>query len=135
MRNRLANAVLFSASVLLAVLAVDCQPANEIAVGCDAQELIAAIHAANADPGADTLVLAPSCTYTFIGVDNQDGGHGGNALPVVQTPITISGQQATLERSSTLGTAQFRAFLISTRRRPAPRRPHDLGLLRHPGAR
>ena len=68
-------------------------------VGGGAAGLIAAITAANADPGADTITLAAGCTYALTAADNSDS-NGANGLPVVTTQITIEGNGATITRSS-----------------------------------
>jgi hypothetical protein len=57
------------------------------------------VNSANANPDSTKLVLAANCTYAFTGIDNQDGGHGGNALPLITTSITIKGNDAVLQRS------------------------------------
>src|SRR4051794_13315308 len=44
---------------------------------CNGAELISAIHTANANSGADTIELKPSCVYSLTGVENN-GGQGPN---------------------------------------------------------
>lgn len=65
-----------------------------------------AVDACPAGSGADTIVLASGATYTLTTVDNN--GEGPNGVPVVNGPITIIGNGATITRSSASGTPQFR---------------------------
>lgn len=92
-----------ASTVIVAVLPVipgsaDAQPN----VACDSAALRTAITNANA-AGGGTLSLTPGCTYVLTAADND-----GNGLPIVTTPITISGA-ASITRSST---ANFRIFEI-----------------------
>ena len=73
----------------------------------DVAGLIAAINAANANPGTDIIELAPNGIYTLTAADNADNG-----LPVISSQIDINGNGATIERSSTAGTPDFRVFNI-----------------------
>jgi len=77
--------------------------------GGGAAGLVAAINAANT-AGGGTISLAPRCTYTLTAADN--GSFGGNGLPVIITPITIAGSNATIARSSAAGTDPFRIFEV-----------------------
>jgi hypothetical protein len=74
--------------------------------GGGAAGLVAAINAANA-AGGGAISLAPRCTYTLTAADNNS--FGGNGLPVITTPITIAGANATIARSSA---QQFRIFEV-----------------------
>ena len=78
----------------------------------DVAGLIAAINAANANPGADIINLATSGTYTLTAVDNT-GYYGPTGLPVIVSPITINGNGATIRRTSAPSTPDFRIFLVS----------------------
>lgn len=66
----------------------------------DTAGLIAAIQAANANPGPDTIRLAAGSTYTFAA-----GAFSGSALPVTEGVLTIEGNGATIER---VGASSFR---------------------------
>lgn len=74
----------------------------------DVAGLIAAIHAANANPGADTINLAPGGTYTLNQVDNGDYWTGPSGLPLISGELTINGTGATIQRSSANGIPPFR---------------------------
>jgi CSLREA domain-containing protein len=76
-----------------------------------------AIQAANSDvpvdgctpgSGPDTIILAPTATYILTMADNITDGPNG--LPSITSAITITGQGATIERSSATGTPNFRIF-------------------------
>lgn len=66
----------------------------------DTAGLVAAIQAANADPGHDTISLGAGSTYTFT-----TGAFNANALPIITDDLTINGNGATIER---VGPAVFR---------------------------
>jgi hypothetical protein len=74
--------------------------------GGGAAGLVAAINAANA-AGGGAISLAPRCTYTLTAANNNS--FGGNGLPVITTPITIAGANATIARSSA---QHFRIFEV-----------------------
>ena len=99
------------ALLLITACLASCNQPAEINVACDVSDLIQAINTANANPDSTKLVLAANCTYPFTAADNQDGGHGGNALPLITTRITIEGNDAILQRVSG---PQYRFFLITT---------------------
>jgi hypothetical protein len=65
--------------------------------GGGAAGLVAAITTANA-AGGGAIRLAPGCTYKLSAADNS-GPLGDNGLPVVTTPITITGAHSTIARS------------------------------------
>ncbi len=76
-----------------------------------------AITAANTDSafngcpagsGGDTILLQAGATYILDGVDNYD--YGPNGLPSVTTPITITGQGATIARDT--GAPDFRLVYV-----------------------
>jgi predicted outer membrane repeat protein len=66
----------------------------------DTPGLIAAVQAANADPGHDTISLGAGSTYTFT-----QGAFNGNALPIITDALTINANGATIER---VGPSGFR---------------------------
>jgi hypothetical protein len=66
-------------------------------VPCDVGALITAIKALNAT-GGGTLTLATGCTYTLTG-SNVTGAHGPDGLPLIVTPITLSGNGTTITRA------------------------------------
>jgi hypothetical protein len=71
--------------------------------------LVAAINAANAS-GGGSIGLALNCTYLLTHPDNDF--QGPNGLPVITSPITITGAKTTIERASTA--PPFRIFLVDT---------------------
>jgi len=98
-------AVASGGSAFGATISVPCNGGNPAA-------LIAAIKAANGTPTADTINVAAGCTYVFNAPDNTTDG--GNALPVITTPITINGSGVTLQRSTAGGTLDFRLVEVSS---------------------
>lgn len=70
--------------------------AATINVACSAAALIAAVEDANADPGGDTLSLAPGCTYTLTA--RYDGTE--DALPDIVGGLIIDGNGARLQRDT-----------------------------------
>lgn len=68
-----------------------------------------AIIAANNTGGADTIVLSAS-TYTISAPNNY--WYGPTGLPPITSEITIEGNGAIIERSSTGGTPNFRLFFV-----------------------
>ena len=87
-------------------------PASVLPVACDAGALVAAIHGANANGAATTLVLVADCTYALSAVDNHT--KGPNGLPAITGAMTIVGNQAVIERSSDPATPPFRLFFVGT---------------------
>ena len=83
-----------------------------INVTCSENDLILAINAANANNDTTVINLDPNCTYTFTSEDNDDGGHGYNALPIITTNMRINGNAALLQRSPSAN-HQFRFFFIT----------------------
>jgi len=63
----------------------------------DTQSLVAAIEAANANAGADTVRLGAGCTYTLNAANNN--WYGPNGLPAIASNITIEGSGATIARA------------------------------------
>jgi len=86
--------------------------AGVITVGCSADELIAAIETANADPAPDTLELAADCTYD-LETSNNHGSHGDNGLPQITSGITIIGSGSAIQRSTAKDTPLFRLFQVN----------------------
>jgi len=91
-------------------------------IGCtdtpeDIIDLDAAIDFANNEadyPGPDTINLSAGCTYQFEQANNY--WYGPNALPAVQSAITIEGNGATLLRDMSLpasAAGAFRFFYVS----------------------
>lgn len=85
--------------------------AATIQVPCDVPALVNALDKANANAEADTLELAPACTYSLTAVNNTDATLGPNGLPVITTDIKLNGNSATISRDST--TAPFRIFQVN----------------------
>ncbi|HET6710659.1 hypothetical protein [Amycolatopsis sp.] len=97
--------ILFGAGVAtggLIALAPAAQ-AITIPVACSENALVAAVDLANSTPTSDTLVLAGGCTY---GMTTAHGG-AANALPVITTPIQLTGP-ATITNASLPGLGMFR---------------------------
>ncbi|MCB0108521.1 MAG: hypothetical protein KDE53_21520, partial [Caldilineaceae bacterium] len=84
--------------------------AADFVVACgDTAGLISAITSANGNGQADTITLAPDCTYTLTTVNNNTDG--ANGLPDINSAITIVGNSAIIERWS--GAPAFRILHIS----------------------
>ncbi|MFF1615667.1 hypothetical protein ACFVYA_48725, partial [Amycolatopsis sp. NPDC058278] len=79
-----------------------------IPVACSENALVAAVNLANSTPTSDTLVLAGGCTY---GMTTAHGG-AANALPVITTPIEMTGP-ATITNASLAGLGMFRIAEVS----------------------
>ena len=95
-----------------ATFIVDTVPSAVIDVPCgDVIALRAAITAANATLAGDTInVSGGPCTFTLN--DSVDATAGGNGLPIVIHPLTVEGHGATIERSVTAGTPNFRIWFV-----------------------
>src|SRR5437868_1440286 len=82
----------------------------------DVNALKNAIIACNNNNENDVITLTPGSSYTLTTVDNT-GGDGPNGLPVIGADnghsVAISGNGATLQRSSAGGTAAFRLIEVS----------------------
>ncbi|MEP7358513.1 MAG: hypothetical protein ABI847_14795, partial [Anaerolineales bacterium] len=97
---------LMVAGLLASLLALGFDPAANAsaapaAVGCGDSNLIAAIEAANATPGDDTLDLQAGCTYVLAAANNTT--LGANGLPVINDAaaagkLTIHGHGAKIVR-------------------------------------
>ncbi len=79
--------------------------------GGGALGLIAALKTADANRGG-TIALATDCSYTLL--DSENPTDGGNGLPVITAPITITGQEGTtIARASLPSSADFRIFNVA----------------------
>jgi hypothetical protein len=83
----------------------------------DVAGLIAAINAANSNPGPDTINLAQGGNYTLTYIAGPDSFHGPTGLPIVQgfsetqrESLTINGNGSTIRRSDAPGIPDFRIF-------------------------
>ena len=74
----------------------------------DPASLVSAVNQANASPGPDTLNLGAGCTYTLTAPNNR--WYGPNGLPAVASDVTIEGNGATIERSTS--SSKFRLFFV-----------------------
>ncbi len=74
----------------------------------DPVSLVAAINAANAAGGSNTVQLGAGCTYTLTVVDNN--WYGPNGLPAIASDITIQGNGATITRPTSA--PRFRFFFV-----------------------
>lgn len=79
-------------------------PGHAVRVPCDPDRLISAVTFANAH-GGGILQLADGCVYTLTAHQGDDG------LPVIQQPVTILGQDATIVRAG--AAAPFRVFDVT----------------------
>jgi hypothetical protein len=98
---------------VIALLQLPTTPARAatytIAAG-DVNGLIAAINAANASPEADVISLAAGSVYTLT-ID-QPSSYAG--LPLISSEITINGNGATIQRSSTPNVQSFALIKIAS---------------------
>jgi len=95
---KIGSALTFFSTMLLLILVPRPGEAATINVANgDVSGLIAAINTANVTSGADTISLAANGTYTLTTVDHRDIYEGFSGLPVVGSPITISGNGAIIE--------------------------------------
>lgn len=76
----------------------------------DVAGLIVAINTANANGEADTINLASGGTYTLTAVNNT--AYGPSGLPVITSSVTVNGNGATIERSTAIGTPNFRILYV-----------------------
>ena len=103
--------------ILPACIPISCTPPT-INVGCTEAELITAIDDANKGAGHNTLILEEDCVYEISAVDNfitdEEGfvSEGGTGLPPIFTPITIEGNNATIQRQA--GAPDFRILFIAS---------------------
>lgn len=100
MRHNRTNLTLAGALGLAAGAVVLLPVTATASVACNETALIDAVDAANA-AGGGTVTLTPGCAYTLTGGHGDDGLNGPAGLPVITTPITLSGNANTIARSST----------------------------------
>ncbi|MEV7937425.1 right-handed parallel beta-helix repeat-containing protein [Kitasatospora sp. NPDC088264] len=105
----LAGSVVLTA--VLAALAALAPTSAQAAVACNETALVAAINAANS-AGGGNVVLATDCVYTIASSHSSDTD-GANALPIITTAITLTGDNDTITRSTTAGTAGFRIVKVA----------------------
>jgi len=108
-------------AIPLAIAAPQIAQAATLNPGCtngvgDASALISAISTANTNNQADTILLSTGCTYTLTAVHNNT--FGPNGLPALLNDgpshgLTIIGNGATIARSDTTDTPDFRLFYVS----------------------
>lgn len=115
MRKNLANRIALATFFVVCFLTSLGQAATYNVADGDVSGLIAAINASNANAGPDTINLAAGGIYTLTYVAGPDSFHGPSGLPIIQGPsesnpqsLTINGNGATIQRSSTPGTPEFR---------------------------
>ena len=77
-------------------------------VPCQVPALVRDLHGAVSQ---DTLSLAAGCTYRLTATDNSTDGPTG--LPVIGIPLTIEGNGATITRSTSSGTPNFRLLDVT----------------------
>src|SRR5262249_57932246 len=86
-----------TAAALVAATAAAASASVSVACG-DSVGLVAAMNTVNA-AGGGSIDLAAGCTYSLTTRDNTV--MGGNGLPVVVSPITINGKNATIAGNKT----------------------------------
>lgn len=106
--NRTVRALLAVGVLTVGLTAIPSQAHAVIPVRCSASALVKAIEMANAG-GGERLALTPFCTYRLTETyeSTQIGAVG---LPVITTPITISGIANRIVRSSSA--PEFRIFEV-----------------------
>ena len=118
MTTRVLSAATLTACALLLVFAIIPAHANDIPVSPTCT-IIDAITAANTDAptggcpagsGADTVILESDGLYMLTDDDNSFGGLGDNGLPPITSTMTISGNGASILRSS--NAPKFRILFI-----------------------
>lgn len=62
--------------------------------------------------GNDVIILS-TATYTLTVADNNTSPVGASGLPIVTSQITINGNSAMIERSSVMGTPDFRILHVA----------------------
>ena len=105
------------ALIVLAILVTPAQAAEIVVPAGDVDQLIRAINTANATAGFDEIIISGS-----FKVENSDNDTDGfNGFPVINSPITIRGNNAIFTRgascsSSKIGArSQFRYFAVSNK--------------------
>jgi HYR domain/Right handed beta helix region/PKD domain len=112
------------------VFNVECANTFNIADG-DVAGLIAAINSANASSCPTTINLAHNGTYTLTDVADDGSGFyccGPSGLPYVQSPLTINGSGATIQRSNAAGTPPFGIIRVAHYPGPVPSTTSNLTL-------
>ena len=106
---RLALAIAAAALILLPEIAVagNWNPKN-------VSDLIAAINAANAAGGVNTITLTPGKTYTLTAVNNITDGPNGLPVIAANNNLSVRGNGATIARNSAAGTPAFRFFDVAS---------------------
>ncbi len=112
MRRIRTTPVLAGATVLVAGLAALVPTSAQAAVTCDGAALVSAVNAANT-AGGGNIVLAANCTYTVAAANSSDTD-GPDALPIITTTITLTGDNDTITRSTTPGTPAFRIAKVAS---------------------
>ncbi len=112
MNIKMKSSALIFTALFITILLAGCNPPSEINVNCSVNDLVNAINTANANNDTTIIHLDPNCTYTFNSADNDDGGHGYNALPIITTNMRINGNAALLQRSPSAN-HKFRFFFIT----------------------
>ncbi|MFD8921207.1 right-handed parallel beta-helix repeat-containing protein [Streptomyces sp. NPDC059569] len=110
-RTRTIPAALAGALVLTGATAALAPATARAALACTETALIAAITAANG-AGGGNVVLAANCTY-IVTTPHSSDGDGPNALPVITTAITLTGDTGTITRSTAPGTTAFRIAKVA----------------------
>jgi chitodextrinase len=106
------SAVVAAAVVAGGGLALTTHGAHAAAISCSNSSLIAAITTANKASTAVTVTLPSGCTFNLTAANNATDG--GTALPVITGKVTITGNGATIERSTATGTPVFRIFDVAS---------------------
>jgi hypothetical protein len=102
---------LTGAAVAAAAVAAAIPTSAQAAVACNETALVAAINAANA-AGGGNVVLTPLCTYNMT-MSHGSAANGQEALPVITTVVTLTGDQNLITRSNALSTLPFRIAEVS----------------------
>jgi len=84
---------------------------NDHVCGITNCSLAEAIEQANSNANHNFIVLDSWTTYTLNAASNTDATYGANGLPVITSPISINGNGAIIERSST---SDFRLFQVAS---------------------
>ncbi|HEX5569207.1 MAG TPA: hypothetical protein VFY14_20210 [Streptomyces sp.] len=101
-RTALVQALCLGAALTAGLATASPAAAAQIDVPCDTNRLVAAIGTANSQPGPDTLVLAPGCTYEL-----------DKPLPGIRSDITVEADNSTLTRQATV---PFRILTVESGR-------------------
>ena len=87
---------------------------NDHLCGATDCSLSEAIEAANSNDAETVINLAFGETYTLTTVNASDPSYGAIGLPIITSPVTIVGAGATIERSSAVGTPEFRLVEVAS---------------------